>query len=179
MYIPKKEVIAFTGNQQIHGEGVFLVVEGYLVQESNGTLIKVLKQGNIFRLDSQHEWFQFFSKGKSFLMEIEHEKYTDEFINDTMKRMTESLERYKLPGRERIEAILYQIAMDVGIENDQEIYIPIACNQSILAKYSNVSREYFVKIKNDLVKENRIEIRNRSWILLEKEEWEMTFQGQE
>ncbi|WP_240310431.1 MULTISPECIES: hypothetical protein [Listeria] len=105
-------------------------------------------------------------------MEIEREKYTDEIVCDTMKRMTESLERYRLPGRERIEAVLYQIALDVGVENDQEIYIPIACNQSKLAKYSNVSREYFIKIKNDLVKEKRIEIRNRSWILLEKEEWE-------
>lgn len=171
MKILKKDVLSFSGNQQIMGQGIFLIVEGYLIQESNGTFIQFLKQGSIFQMDKGDNWFQYFSRGKCFLLEVESDKYTEEMIYDTTERLIQALRCYRLSGKERIESLLYQIGMDIGIKNNQDIYIPVPCSQSELARYSNVSREYFVKMKNDLVENERIELRKRNWVLLQSEEW--------
>lgn len=172
MYVSKKNVLSFSGNKQINETGLFLVVDGHIMQESNGTLIKVLKQGSVFHVDPVKEpFFQYFSRGKCFLLEIEDEKYLEEITEKNIHRLAGALERYRLPARQRVEALIYQIALDVGVESEDEIYIPVSCNQSELARYSNVSREYFVKIKNDLLMENMISIRSRNWVLLEKSNW--------
>ncbi|EUJ33687.1 hypothetical protein MFLO_00515 [Listeria floridensis FSL S10-1187] len=173
MYVSKKNVLSFSGNKEIKEKGLFLVVDGHIMQESNGTLIKVLKQGSVFHVDPEGaSFFQYFSRGKCFLLEIEDEKYLEEIAEENIHRLAGALERYRLPARQRVEALVYQIALDIGVESENEIYIPISCNQSELARYSNVSREYFVKIKNDLLMENMIAIRNRNWVLLDKKNWE-------
>lgn len=159
--------------------GEYAILQGYVVCKTGNHLLKIMKQGT-FTITEDYflgKLIQYQAQAELHVERLPMLSATD-FLqkqakaqSDMMHQLARQLDVYSLPIKERVMALLYRIACDIGEFRYAECRIPVVFTQVEMANYAHCTREYLNGIRKMLIAEQWL-APGKNWILLDWDRWE-------
>ncbi|MBC1293193.1 Crp/Fnr family transcriptional regulator [Listeria booriae] len=158
--------------------GEYAILHGYIVCRTGDHFIKILREGHFIITETTlfGDTIQFQAQGNARITRLPMVSPSD-FLqkqNQTQASMIQALtcqlNIYALPVKQRIMALLYQIACEIGICQLNNCYIPTVMTQVELAKYAHCTREYLNGVRKELIESGWLAT-GRAWTLKDWRRW--------
>lgn len=162
----------------IHECGEYAILNGYVVCKTGNHLLKIMKQGT-FTITEEHFIRKLIYYEAQAELHVERLPMlsTTDFLqkqakaqSEVMHNLTRQLDLYALPVKERVMALLYRIACEIGEFRYAECRIPVVLTQLEVANYAHCTREYLNSIRQALIEDQWL-APGKKWVLLDWDRW--------
>ncbi|MBC1560166.1 Crp/Fnr family transcriptional regulator [Listeria booriae] len=178
MLLRNQDTMKLKKGSIIHECGEYAILNGYVVCKTGDHLLKIMKQGT-FTITEEHffgKLIQYQAQAELHVERLPMLSATD-FLqkqakaqSEMMHNLTRQLDLYALPVKERVMALLYRIACEIGEFRYAECRIPAVLTQVEVANYAHCTREYLNGIRKALIADQWL-APEKNWVLLDWDRW--------
>ncbi|MBC2195736.1 helix-turn-helix domain-containing protein [Listeria booriae] len=173
------KVISLERGEKLQVCGEYQILQGYIVCRAGNHLLKILKAESFIipEKDLTAGLVEYQAQRTAQVAFIPIISATDflrkqtQAQQDIIQLFANQLDLYALPIKERVMALLYKLACEIGEVKMDTCRIPMILTQVEIARYIHCTREYLNSVRKVLVKEGWLDS-GKNWVLLDWKRWE-------
>ncbi|MBA3927617.1 Crp/Fnr family transcriptional regulator [Listeria rustica] len=178
MLVKDIEIISLKQGEVLRICGEYTILEGYVVCRRGNHLLRIIKEGTfIVPEDAFMGGLVEYRAQRDTRVAFIPSSLLAGFLNkqreaqqDIIQLFTQQLDLYELPVKERVMALLYRTACEVGEFKLDKCRIPTILIQAEIAIYTHCTREYLNSVRKALMNEGWLDV-SKDWVLLDWERW--------
>ncbi|EUJ18720.1 hypothetical protein PGRAN_15322 [Listeria grandensis FSL F6-0971] len=174
----ESSVIQLERGEVLRTCGEYTILQGYITCRKGNHLLKILKEesfiisedafmGGLVEYQAQRITYVAFMPTILATDFLHKQKRAQQEI---IQLFTHQLDLYALPVKERVMALLYRSACEIGEFKMDECRIPSILTQVEIATYTHCTREYLNGIRKVLINEGWLGA-SKDWVLLDWDRW--------